>query len=122
MSNSRGLHYSKTKLLVDIGQEIYQSYREGNDVTASIQEKAIKIKELDAAIYENEAREKGQNESHEHTCSCGAPLTDEDIFCQECGKKAELPVEEYVEMVTCHSCDRHVPAKATFCNICGFKL
>ncbi|WP_163970579.1 zinc ribbon domain-containing protein [Oceanobacillus halotolerans] len=117
----------KTKLLVNIGQAAYLAYRRGEMDSEFVREHGEKIKEIDTRIYDLRQQQKqtGAASTDELTCSCGAPLTTEDVFCQECGKKVEKRQEsnaQLASMIDCQHCEREIPAEANYCPVCGGKI
>ncbi|TMN21370.1 zinc ribbon domain-containing protein [Lentibacillus cibarius] len=111
---------AKSKLLIELGQEVYMAYRLDDKITPIVEEKGEAIRELDVKLYDL-LKEKGKTKSEGPTCSCGALLTKDDLFCPECGKKVKW-VDNTAEMVVCQSCAKEVPADADFCPVCGMKM
>ncbi|SFA87878.1 Double zinc ribbon [Lentibacillus halodurans] len=113
---------AKSKLLIELGQEVYLSYRRNEDFKSIVAQKGESIKELDAKIY-SLLQETRQYQADVMECSCGAPITEEDVFCPECGKKTDILTEQDQQsMAVCSSCGNQVPDGADYCQACGVKM
>ncbi|SDQ24673.1 Double zinc ribbon [Virgibacillus subterraneus] len=112
---------AKTKVLVELGQEVYLAYRRGDKFTSILDEKGELLKELDKKIHSIISQKKPEAVDMME-CSCGAALTEDDLFCQQCGKKTDMPDIDYEETSLCYRCDNEVPANAKYCNVCGVKI
>ncbi|RYG74374.1 zinc ribbon domain-containing protein [Lentibacillus lipolyticus] len=110
----------KSKLLIELGQEVYLAYRREEPIAPIVEKKGKAIQEIDTQLYEllKENREKKKDGPE---CSCGALLAEDDLFCPECGKKVGQ-VDEATETVVCQNCTKEVPADADFCHVCGMKM
>ncbi|MFB4167809.1 zinc ribbon domain-containing protein [Virgibacillus sp. JSM 102003] len=112
---------AKTKVLTELGQEVYLAYRRGEKFASVLDEKGEVLKDLDkkihAAIGQKEPEAGDMME-----CTCGALLTEDDLFCQQCGKKVDVPDTEYQKTTLCYRCDHEVPAAANYCNVCGVRM
>ncbi|MFD2761207.1 zinc ribbon domain-containing protein [Lentibacillus juripiscarius] len=112
---------AKSKLLIELGQEVYLAYRREEQIAPIVEEKGRAIQELDAKLYAL-LKEKGEKKNEGPECSCGAPLAEDDLFCPECGRKVERMDEAEAETIICQSCANEVPADADFCHVCGIKM
>ncbi|QKY69960.1 zinc ribbon domain-containing protein [Lentibacillus sp. CBA3610] len=113
---------AKSKLLIELGQEVYLAYRRGEDIESVVANKGSSIKDLDSKIY-SLLQETKLNRENVMECSCGAPLSEEDVFCPECGKKTDMPdSREQNQMTMCYVCENEVPAEADYCQACGAKM
>lgn len=111
----------KAKLLYELGQEVYAAYRRGDTVTAVLEEKSDLIKGVDSKIHER-LKEIEADLDELTECSCGAQLSSDDMFCQQCGKKADVTAETHTRTMSCYRCENEVPAEANYCNVCGVKM
>ncbi len=114
------LKAAKTKVLVELGQEVYLAYRRGEKFASVLDEKGELLKDLDKKIH-SATSQKVPELGDMNECSCGALLTEDDLFCQQCGKKADVPDIEQQKNTLCYRCDNEVPAEANYCNVCGVK-
>lgn len=112
---------AKTKVLIELGQEAYLAYRRGEKFASVLDEKGEILKDLDKKIH-SAISQKEPEPGDMKECSCGALLTKDDLFCQQCGKKADVPDIEHQKISLCYRCDNEVPAEANYCNVCGVKM
>ncbi|MBP1948002.1 zinc ribbon domain-containing protein [Virgibacillus litoralis] len=112
---------AKTKVLVELGQEVYLAYRRGDKFTSILVEKGEFLKDLDKKIH-SAIEQKEPEPGDMMECSCGAVLTEDDLFCQQCGKKADVPNIQQQKTTLCYHCDNEVPADANYCNVCGVRM
>lgn len=115
------LQKKRTNYILELGEAAYSSLRKGEEIklpfVEEIQELDKKIFDLLNVIEEKRGLEEGR------VCECGNPLTPEDKFCKECGKKVEevkrVDADDMIECPTCHTLNLNTN---NFCNSCGSKL
>ncbi|WP_164668065.1 zinc ribbon domain-containing protein [Virgibacillus doumboii] len=112
----------KSRLLVELGQEVYLAYRRGEGIAPLIEKKGELIKDLDSKIYSSLKEAKSEEGEMMECTSCGAPMDEDDLFCQQCGKKADEPETDSPKKTLCYSCGNEVPAGVKYCNVCGVKM
>lgn len=115
----------RSEILIQLGEELYKKYRNGEFESSELGKKVEALKEFDRKIYEaKQAIAKLQAESTDHHCpNCGVKVTVDDKFCGSCGTKLELYTQEEVtETKVCSSCEEEIPFDAAFCSCCGTKL
>ncbi|GAA0446733.1 zinc ribbon domain-containing protein [Lentibacillus halophilus] len=112
---------TKSKRLIELGQEVYLAYRRGESIEPIVEEKASAVQELDTNIYDL-LKEAGQKKEEPAECTCGAMLAREDVFCPECGKAVNGEEEDAEVLTVCWSCTHEVPADAAYCPVCGVQI
>jgi len=107
------LKRKKVKRLTELGQSIYQQYRNGNIYSDELKEFADEILKIDQLIYETVKDEQPLN------CECGNELNRKDRFCEQCGKEVTQTFRQDEDR--CHHCESSYMARANFCHVCGMR-
>ena len=78
----------KAEILLELGQTTYMQLR-NDEVRVDVLKSIIEpVQELDVAIYNTRKQIANlQNQGQKGQCSCGGPLSLNDKFCGQCGKK-----------------------------------
>lgn len=107
----------RSKIYGFIGMDVYDLYKQGKIDIPELSVHFEKMEALEAEIEELNAEKQRQEilTKGSSVCSCGQPLTAENLFCPSCGK----PVDN--GMITC-SCGKTVKSDMQFCSFCGRDL
>lgn len=128
-AGSSGNDYKNYKKLLDeknqerakvygfIGMDVYDLYKQGKVSIAELDVHFEKMEALEKEIEELTVEKQRQEMQTKGSsvCSCGQPLTAENLFCPSCGK----PVDN--GMIVC-SCGKTVKSDMQFCSFCGRDL
>ena len=112
----------RKELLLEIAILVYEKIRKGEIVDLELCEACKPITGLDYTIYSNKKKiQEMTSPITGCTCKCGAKLSVDDKFCNGCGKKIEVEIEE-IECMNCYNCKMEIPNDSRFCPACGYKL
>ena len=112
----------RKELLIEIAILIYEKIRKGEITHLELCEVYKPITEFDFTIYSNKKKiQEMTSPVTGCTCKCGAKLSVDDKFCNGCGKKIEVEIEE-IECMNCSNCEMEIPNDSRFCPACGYKL
>lgn len=107
----------RAKIYGFIGMDVYDLCKQGKvnipEIEVHIEKMTALEKEIEELMMEKQRQEMQSKGSS--VCSCGQPLTAENLFCPSCGK----PVDN--GMITC-SCGKTVRSDMQFCSYCGRNL
>jgi hypothetical protein len=115
----------KTKILLDMGQQVSLLIREGTLRHEGLERLTDSLVQLDPIIYRSNLKiqEISEKSSDTISCECGAPIQSGDKFCGSCGKKTVVPnVELTEERISCPSCQEQFPITSKYCSCCGTRM
>jgi hypothetical protein len=115
----------KTKILLDMGQQVSLLIREGTLRHEGLARLTESLVQLDPIIYRSNLKiqEISEKSNGSISCECGAPIQPDDKFCGACGKKTAVPkVETTTELISCPSCQEQFPVTSKYCSCCGTRL
>ena len=112
----------RKELLLEIAILVYERIRKGEIADLELCEACNAITGLDYTIYSNKKKiQEMTSPVTGCTCKCGAKLSVDDKFCNGCGNKIEVEIEE-IEYMDCYNCGMEIPNDSRFCPACGYKL
>lgn len=115
----------KTKILLDMGQQVSLLIREGQLRHAGLERLSESLVQLEPIIYRSNLKiQEISEKSNGHiSCECGTPIQANDKFCGNCGKKTViLEAVPTIERVACPSCQEQFPITSIYCSCCGTRL
>jgi len=114
----------RSEIIFSLGEIYYQKIRESKETNEELDPLISELMELDSKIYSalKDIEEKTKAEKRQ-ICECGNPLSEDDKFCKNCGKKVETLKEQDINLgMICNNCQAEIPESSKYCNSCGIQL
>lgn len=106
-------------LYSEIGKIIYEKYKEAP--LPEVKEQLKTGQSLEAAIDSCKNRIEALKENPKCPV-CGAEVTDNMLYCYNCGEKLTSAPERKRKYIYCHHCGQQLEPESAFCSACGEKV
>ncbi|MCB5483747.1 zinc ribbon domain-containing protein [Blautia faecis] len=106
-------------LYSEIGKSVYQKYKEAP--LPEVEEQLKSGQNLEAAIASCKTRIESLKERPKCPV-CGAEVTDNMLYCYNCGEKLNSAPERKRKHIYCRHCGQQLETESAFCTACGKKV